>query len=515
MRKRMRQILGGVGVSIGVIIAAFTALSLEAALVYAQTSPALVNEGYVLLERGWVNDAIGIFRQAVQQYPQSVEAQLGLAIAYQRAGEDANAWNAYQRVIALDPRNQRALTAIGTLGGYRPEWQRSGINALITLLELEPQNVSVRAQRALLYGYQGQFAEAIADYELVLEANPTLETMLGAAQIYTYSGDYQRGLAWFERYLSRSASIPNSAVTAYALALQETGRPDQAVQVLSSRLASLSGLDDTAIQMRTALAIAYQRNNQLNEALATLEPLREAVARGNSTATLPLARALSTIGREEDNATLYGEAVTLYRQILETSDPAPNLLIEIADVLSEYPLSQPQALMLYEQLSSQQPDNQSLAIKRLVLANQLGQISRTELYQQVQTVLQTIPSSTAEQRLVSRALIQVDPPAPELLTTYQALAESGEVPFLYFRIAQIYMQQGDLASARNAIATYTATPIGAQDLASELLLAELDRREGNLNGSAQRYQALISSNPKPAILTNARRGLAGIRLAQG
>jgi tetratricopeptide (TPR) repeat protein len=131
-------------------------------------------------------------------------------------------------------------------------------------------------------------------------------------------------------------------------------------------------------------------------------------------------------------------------------------------------------------------------------------------------VLQTLPTATSEQRLLAQSLIRVDPPAPMLLPTYQALVQSNvDVPFLQFRLAQIYVQQGNFANARQALSQYRQTPIGVQDFAPELLLAEIDRREGNLETSARRYEAIVAANPRPAIRTNALRGLAGIRLAQG
>jgi Flp pilus assembly protein TadD len=51
----------------------------------------------------------------VQQNPNNVEAHLGLAIAYRRAGRDADALPVYQRVITLDPNNRLALTTLGLL----------------------------------------------------------------------------------------------------------------------------------------------------------------------------------------------------------------------------------------------------------------------------------------------------------------------------------------------------------------------------------------------------------------
>lgn len=494
-------LLGGMGVIV------LATASLNAEPVQAQSAPSLVNQGYALLERGWVNDAIVTFRAALQQDPQSVGAQLGLARAYQRTGEDTAAWNAYQQVLNQEPDNSTALTAVGVLGSYRPEWQQDGIAALSRLLELQPQDMEARSQRALLYGYQGQFAEAIADYEQVLAADPAPDVILGAAQIYTYSGDYSQGLSLFQQYAAVGGTLPPSALPAYGLALQATGQIDAAIQALSSGLQADPGLDATTIQLRTALAIAYQKNNQLDAALSTLEPLRTDTA-----ATLPLARALSAIGREQGDAALYAEAVELYQRVLgQTAQPSIGLRSEIADVFSEDAMTQPQALILYDELLAEQP-SLSLQIKRLVTANAIGQISRAELYSQLQTLLQTLPTDAIEQRSIAQALVRVDPPAPALLDTYATLATADA--FLQFRIAQIYVQQGDLAAAKAALSAYLSTSTGAQDYAPELLLAEIERRQGNLAASAQRYEAIVAANPMRRIRNDALRGLAGIRLDQ-
>ncbi|NJN86890.1 MAG: tetratricopeptide repeat protein [Leptolyngbyaceae cyanobacterium SL_7_1] len=48
-----------------------------------------------------------------------------------------------------------------------------------------------------------------------------------------------------------------------------------------------------------------------------------------------------------------------------------------------------------------------------------------------------------------------------------------------------------------------------------MLLAEIERREGNLASSIERYETVLASNPTPTLLQSAVRGLAGIRLSQG
>lgn len=480
--------------------------------VQAQTVPAAARRGFTLLQQGLVNDAIAAFKQAIANSPQSVDAKLGLAQAYQKAGKDAEAWNAYQQVLALSPNNQPALKAVGLLGSYRQEWQVRGIEALTTLLKLTPKDLSARASRGLLLGYQGRYSEAFADYKIALQ-NPTPDTLLGAAQIYTFSGDAKQGLEFFKRYQATGKTIPIYQVAAYGRALRETGSVSQAIQVLKQALSQSGKFPGTEVDIRSVLAQAYAANRQVPEALAVLQPLRS-----KKDGTLALARSLTTIGRSEGNTQLYREGAALYRQILGSSSQASQSLVrEAADVLSELPEERATALSLYKQLIAVQPDNKTLLVKQLLLESQLGQISDADLASRLLPALQPLPSDAAELRSLALGLAQLDPPNPALLSVYQNLLSSNvDAPFLNFRVAQIFLQQNQLAQAKSALAAYKATASGASDLAPDLLLADIQRREGNLDASAKTYEALIARNQVgDDLLNGALRGLAGVRLAQG
>ena len=478
----------------------------------AQTVPAAVRRGQTLLQQGLVNDAIAAFKQALASSPNSLDAKLGLAQAYQKAGKDAEAWTAYQQVLAQDANNQPALKAVGLLGSYRAEWQAGGVEALTRLLNQTPNDQQARAQRGLLLGYQGRYTEAFADYQVALANNPTPETLLGAAQIYTYSGDSKQGLALFQRYQATGKAIPIYQVPAYAQALRETGNPGQAIQVLTQALGQSKKLPAVETEIRAGLAQAYEANQQLSEALAALQPLR-----GKKDATLQLARSLTTIGRRERRTDLYQEGVELYRQALaSTPQPTASLIREAADVFSELPSERATALELYQRLLALEPNNKSLLVKQLVLESQLGRISDADLEQRLLSAVQPLPSDPAQLRSLAQDLLSLDPPAPALLPVYQNLLSSGvDLPFLNFRIAQMLLARNDLEGAKRALEAYRATPIGSSDLAPELLIADIERRQGNLEASAQRYEAVIARNPSGELLNSALRGLAGIRVTQG
>ncbi|MBE9108974.1 tetratricopeptide repeat protein, partial [Nodosilinea sp. LEGE 07298] len=492
---------------IGALVLGLEIAASPAAL--AQRSPQ-TSQGYTLLDRGWVNDAIAAFQTALRQQPNSAEARLGLAIAYQRAGRDADAWNAYQAVLQVSPDNATALAALGELGGYRPEWQPGGINALNRLLNQNPDNIAALSQRALLYGYQGRFTESLADYDVLLGRNPSPQTLLGAAQIYTFSGDYAGALALFNRY-RQTGPLPTEALTAYALALQETGNAVGAIALLEPELREPSRTDSLSLNIRTGLANAYDASGQTAQALELLNPLV-----GKPDARLSLARAYSAIGRRQLDPSLFEQSTVLYQQALDaTAAPSYGLRGEVADVLSEWPETEALALTMFQQLAVENPSTASLMVKARLLAYSLGTESAATVADQLLPLLSPPPSSAPEQRAITTALVRIDNPAPALLPLYQAVAATVDAPLLTYRIAQIYLSQGELQAARDALTRYRATDAGQSDWGTELLVADLERQLGDLEASARRYETIIAAQPSDRATAEALRGLAFVRTLQG
>ncbi len=234
-------------------------LSLGASLpkaALAQTSlPVEVRQGYSQIQRGQVLQAVQTLERAVRRYPRSLEARLGLAIAYRRQGLDEKALTTYEQVIQLDPTNDPALRAVGLLGSYRPEWWARGIRALTSLLQLKPDDLEVRLQRATLSRYAQNWPQAIADYEILLRSNPSPSLLLAAAQAYNWGSRYPQALNLFNQVQQQGQAITGDAALAYGNALGQTGRLREAASVLIPLIQQRRGsqLADNAIGILTSL----------------------------------------------------------------------------------------------------------------------------------------------------------------------------------------------------------------------------------------------------------------------
>ncbi|MEO1589873.1 MAG: tetratricopeptide repeat protein [Cyanobacteria bacterium J06632_22] len=513
-RPLLAAVLMGVG-ALGLVPSLGQAQSSLPPIQSSAALPRDVQLGYQRLEEGRVDDAIALFEQALRSNPNQLEGTLGLAIAYRRAGRDADAFATYQRVVALDSENVTALTALGVLGGFRPEWQQTGIQALTQLLALEPGNLEARSQRALLLFYEGQFGSAIADYEQVLAQPPVADTaLIGAAQVYAYGGRYQDAIALFEQYQQRGFALTGYDAMAYAFALRQSGEALAAINILLPQLRDIDpipvAVDPLQLDLRSALASAYAANGQTTAALAILDPLQ-----GRPEALLSLARALNDVARYSDDAAIAAESIRVYQQVLADPGLTVGTAREVAEALSAYPDQQATTLSIYRQLAAQNPGDLSLNVQQTVWERRLGEISATELRRRLQPLATNLPTDPSQLRALAQALAQLDPPDADLFDLYAELSQRTQVEFLDFRLAQIYLQAQQPGPAREVLSRY-ANADTADEATLFLLLAELERQEGNLESSAARYQLLLDRYPERTdIAVGALQGLAGLREGEG
>ena len=466
--------------------------------------PILVREGYALFEKGWIDPALEKFLQAVKQYPNSVPAQLGLARSYLKLGQDANAFDAFRRLIVLEPTHVESLETLGLLGSYRPEWRNVGIDALTTLLT-QPEyerSAEVRAQRALLLFYEGRLIEAVADYDIALEKQPVSSaTQIGAAQVFAYGGRSAQSVELFESYTSTGQTLKIYEAQAYSFALRQQNMPGAAIDVLNPFL-DANGDPTEQVQLKAELATAYAANRQYERGLALLDTIQGQ--------PLLVARALRGMSLYTDAPEVQTRAVDAYTEVLTSSSLTVGTAREAADALSVYPSSRPITLATYRQLAAQYPDDISLYVETSIWERQLAQISAQELRQRLLSV--TLPENPTQLQYIARSLAKLDPPDAELVTFYQdVLAATSAEPFLHYRLGQIYLQQNKLELAQEQLRLYAGN-----DPAVLLFQAEQARRQDDIDTSIAIYQQLINDpTSSNEVMTGALQGLAGIYQGQG
>lgn len=131
-----------------------------------------ITRGISLLETNRLEDAEREFRAALAIDETSAGAWLHLGNALHRAGRRNEARDCFQRAVELDPSSSEAHNNLGgLLASNDPQRAAQHLRAA---LQLDPRNAQARSNLANVLARQGQFAQAIDQYEQALQIDPDL-----------------------------------------------------------------------------------------------------------------------------------------------------------------------------------------------------------------------------------------------------------------------------------------------------------------------------------------------------
>ncbi len=279
----------------------------------------LAKAGHTLQARQ-VEQALVLYRQALANDPDSVEAHLGIARAELLAGREDEAAREYQRVVKLDAQNAGALLQLAKIHGHHARSWPLAESELRQYLKLRPSDAAEQLELARLLAWQRQWKQA--------------------ADIY-----------------SRQPLLSRQDRKEYVFALLNSGQDQRAEAVLKQALDS----GDTDLDLQEQLAGIYAARQDWNSALplyaalvaarpddpnlnltygvglltekqyaASLGPLGKAAAAlpGSPQAGLAYARGLKGAGQ-------YRQAEQQYERVLPSLSGNPAIQREYADFLFE------------------------------------------------------------------------------------------------------------------------------------------------------------------------------------
>jgi serine/threonine-protein kinase len=183
--------------------------------------------------------------KSIELLESAIELDPGFALAY---AEMASAYNRYatsgiasrhdhmplaqeaaRKALELDDELAEAHHIVSwTRIIYKWEW-REGVKGILRALELDPDNVYIRANYGFILSMMGRHTEAIDQYKKVRELDPMISsTWNGLARVYYNARDYDRALEEYEKMLER---LPASEIRMqyYSLALAQSGRYEEAI----------------------------------------------------------------------------------------------------------------------------------------------------------------------------------------------------------------------------------------------------------------------------------------------
>lgn len=203
-----------------------------------------------LLRENRVDDAIARGEQVTEQLPQSANAWLWLGNAYGRKALSANllgkaGWaakcrDAYERAVALAPRNPDARFALMQYYAQAPGFLGGGIDkAQAQVVELQKIGPAWgHMGRAILLAVDDKTEDAVAAYRDAVAAEPgNFRALLGLISLHLRASQNAEARAVVDAALARDPQDPVGLYMLGRIAVEDGQRIDAGIQGLDAYLA--------------------------------------------------------------------------------------------------------------------------------------------------------------------------------------------------------------------------------------------------------------------------------------
>lgn len=142
--------------------------------------------------------ALEEFRTALALRPDSVEAQMGLASALDKVGDDAGAEAAYRKATEIQPGWWSTWSHLGVFQVTHGEYDEAAA-AFEEALKRSPDNVRTLDNLAVTYQMMGKYDEAVARYEKAIAVRPESDTLSNLGFCLYLMGRFDDAARSFER----------------------------------------------------------------------------------------------------------------------------------------------------------------------------------------------------------------------------------------------------------------------------------------------------------------------------
>jgi len=240
-------------------------------------------------DRGEYAQALALARKRLSALPGDVDTRVVMARAQAALGDFTGAYQAFRKVLGLQPRNTDALYYLTILGGVLAEREYD------RLFTQAPDSPRAHQLRGDLHVSQHRPADAEAEYKAALEGEPrSLEVLIALGDLTRRQSRLEDALA----YYARAAEIaPHDYDVLYGVGVCRSYRQEYAPAIQSFREALRA--DPSSAPARLALGHALLQSGQAAAAVPELEAAAKLESRMLQAQYL-LGRAYRLLGRTQE-----------------------------------------------------------------------------------------------------------------------------------------------------------------------------------------------------------------------
>ncbi|NIR61601.1 MAG: type IV pilus biogenesis/stability protein PilW [Gammaproteobacteria bacterium] len=204
----------GLGVA---LLAAGCASTPEPRVGAERQDPAMINAqlGIAYMREGKNELALGKFNKALDADPDLIDAHMGVAVLYERLGQEGKAERHYRRAVELAPKTPKNATARnnfgqflcarGEVGRALEQFEAAVANPLYERPEIPHTNAGICARR------DGKVEQAERHLRAALRANPRFDrALLEMADLSFEQGRHLPARGFFQRYAAVADHTPES-----------------------------------------------------------------------------------------------------------------------------------------------------------------------------------------------------------------------------------------------------------------------------------------------------------------
>jgi len=265
-----------------------------------KTAPAPAAAAARAFDRGEYANALALARKRLAVIPADAGTRVVMARAQAALGDFPAAYQAFRKVLALQPRNTDALYYLAILGGVLAEGE---YNRLFTQAPDSPRAHQLRGD---LLTSQHRAGDAEAEYKVALEGTP------GSLEVLIALGDLTRRQSRLEdalSYYTRAAEIaPRDYDVLYGIGVCRSYRQEYAPAIQSFREALR--VDPSSAPAHLALGHALLQSSQAAAAVPELETAAKLEPRMLQAQYL-LGRAYRILGRTQEAETTFARVQKL------------------------------------------------------------------------------------------------------------------------------------------------------------------------------------------------------------
>ena len=194
--------------------------------------------GLAYMQRGDLKGAMSALKKALAENPDLAEAQMSIAVLYQRLGENDNARRHYVRAVQLAPDDPPTLNNYGLFlcspgepAKSEQYFERAAKNPLYRTPQVPLTNAGVCSIK------QGKKDQAEKYFLRALKADPRFPAaLLHMAELRYRSGNYLSARGYYQRYLA--VAPPNAELLGVAIKVERKLGDQNAVASYSLLLKS-------------------------------------------------------------------------------------------------------------------------------------------------------------------------------------------------------------------------------------------------------------------------------------